>query len=46
MVLADILYKNEEDKTKLIGGMTVKEFEERIRRLSPQAIRFCVIFGS
>ena len=36
-ILADIHYKDEEDKTKKIGDMTLKELEDRIRRLSSQA---------
>ena len=35
-ILADIHYKDEEDKTKPIGEMTIIELEDRIRRLASQ----------
>lgn len=35
-ILSDIHYKDDEDKTKLIGEMTIIELEDRIRRLSSQ----------
>ena len=35
-ILSDIHYKDNEDKTKLIGEMTLMELEDRIRRLSSQ----------
>lgn len=35
-ILADIHYKDDEDKSKLIGEMTIIELEDRIRRLSSQ----------
>lgn len=35
-IVADIHYKDDEDKTKPIGEMTLMELEDRIRRLSSQ----------
>ncbi len=35
-ILGDIHYKDDEDKTKSIGEMTITELEDRIRRLSSQ----------
>ena len=39
MILADIHYKDDEDKTKLIGEMAIKEIKDRIRLSSQETAR-------
>ena len=35
-ILSEIHYKDDEDKTKTIGDMTISELEDRIKRISSQ----------